>query len=273
MSHHQLFADSLLAAQPACPPGLTAWNQSDPGRRFAVYRNNVMVSLIDALADTYPVTQALVGEEFFRGMAGVYARSNPPRSPVMAHYGEGFAGFIEEFQPAAGLPYLADIARLEMLRVQAYHAADAAAVPAEEIAILLADAGRLAQAGFSFHPSLRVLVSSHAVASLWAAHQEEDVDAALAAMDFALPESALIVRVGLDVEIFRIAEAGVNFVRHLQEGLGLAAAAELAEAVDVVFDLTGALGLLLRSNAVTGITAGDSESTTNDTRAAKRTPQ
>ncbi len=152
MSAHQLFADSLLAEQPACPPGLTAWNQSDPGRRFAVYRNNVMVSLIDALADTYPVTQALVGEEFFRAMAGVFARSRPPRSPVMAHYGEGFAGFIEDFQPAAGLPYLADVARLELLRVQAYHAADAAAVPAEEIALLLADAGRLAQARFSFSP-------------------------------------------------------------------------------------------------------------------------
>ena len=61
MSSHQVFADSLLASLPACPPGLTAWNQSDPGRRFTVYRNNVMVSLIDALADTYPVTQAVVG--------------------------------------------------------------------------------------------------------------------------------------------------------------------------------------------------------------------
>jgi hypothetical protein len=118
MSHLQAFADSLLAMPPACPPGLTAWNRSDPARRFAVYRNNVMVSLIDALADSFPVTQALVGEEFFRAMAGVFARAHPPRSPVMAHYGDGFAGFIEDFQPAASLPYLADVARLEMLRVR-----------------------------------------------------------------------------------------------------------------------------------------------------------
>lgn len=50
-----------------CPGGLTSWNGSDPELRFAVCRNNVMVSLIDALADTFPVVQALVGEEFFFG--------------------------------------------------------------------------------------------------------------------------------------------------------------------------------------------------------------
>jgi hypothetical protein len=70
-------------------------------------------------------------------MAGAFARANPPRSPVMAHYGAGFAGFIEEFPPAAGLPYLADVARLELLRVHAYHAVEAQAVSPESIALLL----------------------------------------------------------------------------------------------------------------------------------------
>ena len=259
MSPHQVFADSLLATQPACPPGLTAWNRSDPARRFAVYRNNVMVSLIDALADTCPVTQALVGEEFFRGMAGVFARANPPNSPVMAHYGAGFAAFIENFPPAAGLPYLADVASLEMLRVQAYHAADAATVPAEEIALLLADPEHLPAARFTPHPSLRILDSRHAVVSLWAAHQGGDVDSALAAVDTALPESALLLRVGLEVEIYRIAAGTAIFIRHLQEGLGLGAAVELALAADAAFDMADALGLLIRAGAVTGIISGGSK--------------
>lgn len=259
MSSHQIFADSLLATQAACPPGLTAWNRSDPARRFAVYRNNVMVSLIDALADTCPVTQALVGEEFFRGMAGVFARANPPHSPVMAHYGAGFATFIENFPAAAGLPYLADVARLETLRVGAYHAADAATVPAEEIALLLADPERLPAARFTLHPSLRILDSRHAVVSLWAAHQGEDVDSALAAVDTALPESALLLRVGLDVEIYRIAAGTATFIRHLQAGLGLGAAVELALTEDAAFDMADALGRLIRAGAVTGIISGGSE--------------
>ena len=254
MSPHQVFADSLLTAQSGCPPGLTTWNRSDPGRRFAVYRNNVMVSLIDALADTYPVTQALVGEEFFGAMAGDFARGNPPNSPVMAHYGAGFAEFIERLPATASLPYLADVARLEMARVQAFHAADVAPLSPEKIALLVSDPERLPATRFTLHPSLRILVSRHAVVSLWSAHQGKDVDTALAAMDASLPESALVVRRELDVEIYRITTGTAIFVRSLGEDSSLGTAVQLALAADAAFDLADALGLLIRAGAVTGIT-------------------
>ena len=52
-------------------------------------------------------------------MAGAFARQSPPRSRLLAHYGEGFAEFIERFEPARLVPYLADMARLELARVQA----------------------------------------------------------------------------------------------------------------------------------------------------------
>ena len=88
MSSQSAFAAALLNPDLPCPGGLTTWNGSDPELRFAVYRNNVTVSLIDALADTFPVVQALVGEEFFRAMARVFAQANPPRSRLMAYYGD-----------------------------------------------------------------------------------------------------------------------------------------------------------------------------------------
>jgi putative oxidoreductase len=160
VSAQRHFAEAVLAAEPLCPPGLMAWNGSDPARRFAVYRNNVMVSLIDALADSYPVTQDLVGEEFFRAMARLFVRTHPPRSPVLALYGAGLAEFIESFAPAAVLPYLADVARLEMLRVQAWHAADAAPLGLADFAALLENAPALAATGFDLHPSLAVLRSA-----------------------------------------------------------------------------------------------------------------
>ena len=80
MSTQTAFAAALL--DPGLPPveGLRAWNNSDPARRFAVYRNNVLVSLVDALADTFPVVQELVGAAFFRAMARVFALANPPRT-------------------------------------------------------------------------------------------------------------------------------------------------------------------------------------------------
>lgn len=134
----EAFAAALLNPDLPPPTGLCARNGSDPSIRFAVYRNNVIFSLIDALADSFPVVQMLVGETFFRAMAREFAYQYPPRSPVLAQYGADFPGFIGDFQPAASLPYLADVARLEYAYIQAYHAADAAALPASQFAQTLA---------------------------------------------------------------------------------------------------------------------------------------
>ncbi|MBI5789949.1 MAG: putative DNA-binding domain-containing protein [Rhodocyclales bacterium] len=247
------FAAALLATDGCCPPGLTTWNGSAPAQRFGVYRNNVVVGLVDALADSFPVTQALVGEDFFRAMAREFVRAHPPRSSVLALYGDGFAGFIEDFPPAAGLPYLADMARLEYLRVMAWHAADACPLAPAAIAALVGDAAVLADARFSFHPSLFLLPSAHAVASLWTAHQSESAALTLAGLDTAAAETALVCRNGLEVEIFCLRPGAASFVASLMQDASFAAAAEAALASDSHFDLAETLALLLRAGAITGI--------------------
>jgi len=166
MSTVQAFGDALLRPNAPCPAGLKTWNGSDPAQRFAVYRNNVIVSLVDALADSYPVVQALVGEDFFRAMAAEFARGNPPRSPVLAWYGAGFADFVADFPPAAGLPYLADVARLEWLRVEAWHAADADPLPLAEVGACLADEAALPALRLTLHPALRLLRSAQSISPM-----------------------------------------------------------------------------------------------------------
>ena len=212
MSPQRCFAEALLEPEQACPPGLITWNASDPARRFAVYRNNVIVSLVDALADTFAVTQDLVGEAFFRAMARVFAYTNPPTSRLLVFYGETFPEFIERFPPAASLPYLADVARLEFLRVRAYHAADVAPVRSEDIVAVLADEDKLPDLGLALHPSLAVLDSAAAVVALWAAHQGIG---ALATLVPDVPETALVVRDGLDVEVMSIPRASGVFIKAL----------------------------------------------------------
>jgi hypothetical protein len=250
MSTQAVFADALLAESGVCPPGLTAWNGSDPARRFAVYRNNVIVGLIDALADAYPVVQLLVGEEFFRAMAVVFVRAQPPRSPVLAWYGAGLAEFIEGFPPATRLPYLADVARLEWLRVDAWHAADAMPMPMDALATLLADAPTLPAARVVLHPAVRVLRSKHPVVGLWAAHQIDDVAVAVAGIDLGEAEAALLLRPALEVEIIRIDEVAADFIERVRRGM------VLGEAVAGVasFDLPSILGLLIRNKAIVQIT-------------------
>ncbi len=250
MSTQSAFVAALLDADQPCPSGLKTWNGSDPASRFAVYRNNLFNSLIDALADGYPVVCELVGEAFFRAMAHAYVQTNPPHSRLLARYGERFAPFIEGFEPARSLPYLADVARLEALRVQAYHAADLAPLTTPAIAAALAMPEHLSNLLFDLHPSLGVLSSPFALVSLWAAHQGI---LALETVDPLQPENALVLRRDLHVEVMAVPAGSAQFIRGLQQGMTLGLAAAQAQAADAGFDLSACLALLIRTGAITHV--------------------
>ncbi|PQO97527.1 DUF2063 domain-containing protein [Pseudomonas frederiksbergensis] len=244
MSTQAAFAAALLDPQQPCPEGLCSANGADPASRFAVYRNNVQSSLINALADSYPVVVQLVGEEFFRAMAGSYVQSCPPQGPLINDYGKDFAGFIDHFEPAACVPYLADVARLERLRVQAYHAADAQPLSHAQIATALADPQALSELTVGLHPSLNLLTSAFAVVGIWAAHQQ---DASLVGVDLDHGQNALVLRNGLEVEVFTIDQGASTFIQNLRLGQPLSQALETAPA----FDLSQTLALLISHNAIT----------------------
>lgn len=244
MSTQAAFSAALLDPRLRCPEGLISANGADPASRFAVYRNNVQSSLINALAHSYPVVEQLVGNEFFRAMTGIYLLKNAPQSPMIKDYGDSFAQFIDSFEPANSVPYLADVARLERLRITAYHAADAQSLSHEQIGAALADPKTLTELTLQLHPSLNLLTSAFAVVSIWGAHQQ---DATLTGIDLHREQHALILRNGLDVEVFVI-EPGANaFIHNLQSGLPLIQAAQTAPA----FDLSQILALLISHNAVT----------------------
>lgn len=245
------FFDALFDPELPAPLGISTWNGSDPAMRFGIYRNNVVASLIDALADTFPVTQELVGNAFFRAMSQLYVRSSPPHSRVLAFYGETLPAFMEQFPPAATLPYLADVARLEMLRVHAFHAANNIPLSIEAIASVLAEHDGLAELRIKFQPSVNLLHSQYAVASLWAAHQGiHDI----ATIDPYLPENVLIVRTDLDVVLLPLSYSDYVFVHHLIEGTSLGSAAVQASLADASFNFSNILGLLIQHRSILSLT-------------------
>ena len=244
------FAAALLDSSLACPPGLRAWNGSDPTPRLAVYRNNVVSSLIDALAGTFPVVLALVGVAFFRAMAGVFVRQSPPRHCILARYGQALPEFIEQFEPARTLPYLADMARLEIARVTAYHAADAEPVAHGTVGRALASGERIGELRLACHPSLVTLSSRFAVVSLWAAHQG---NTAIETVNIDDAEAAIVLRQGLDVLVLPAPSGAAEFVLAIQQSAGLGEATAIAASVAPGFDLTATLSLLLSRGAISSI--------------------
>lgn len=241
------FAAALLAPEQPVPPGLIAWNGSDPAVRYGVYRNNVVVSLTAALAEGFPVTRALVGEPFFNAMARCFIVATPPVSPILSDYGATFPDFIAAFPPAAGLRYLPDLARLEQARVAAYHAADARPLTTGDLARHLADPRRLPATRVTLHPACGLLASEYAVVSLWAAHQGEG---RIEDVDPYRPESALVLRDGDAVLVLPLSPATGRFLAALEAGTPLGEAAEAAAATNADVDLTQAIALLIHHGGI-----------------------
>jgi hypothetical protein len=243
------FAAALLNPEAPAPAGLRVRAGDSAARCLAVYRNNVVVSLIDALAERLPVVLRLVGEAFFRAMARDFVRGNPPETPLLAAYGDAFPDFIASFPPAAGVPYLADVARVEAARTRAYHAADADPLDARAFAAV--EPERLPDCRLALHPSAAVIRSYWAVASIWAAHQDGGEPEAV---DPAVPEDALVVRIGDEVAVERLTGAGfATFLAALADGARLGdAAAQAADETDD-FDPAQALAALIGLGVVTGI--------------------
>ena len=135
--------------------------------RFAIYRNAYRVSLVDALAETFPRTKDYTGDEPFRAAAVHHVISHPSPSWTIDRVGDGFANTLEPLFPDH--PEIADIARLEWEMGQAFIAADRSAfLPAD-----FADATRefderdWASLTLSLAPALRTFPTDFDLASWW----------------------------------------------------------------------------------------------------------
>lgn len=238
------FAAALLDPTRPAPEAVR-----DP-RRFAVWRNNVVVGLTEALEATYPAVKALVGEDFFRAAAREFLRAHPPRSPVLIWWGGALPDFLDAFRPAASVPYLGDVARLEWARLEAYHAADAAPLGLEALAGLAPE--RLAQTRLTPHPALRLVASRFPIVALWA---ETTGRAPRSALDLSRGQTALVARPFDAVETSAAEPGAAAFLRAVAEGRILGEAAQDAQAPGD-FDLAAGLSGLFAAGCVAGVAPG-----------------
>jgi hypothetical protein len=232
------FASALL--DPAAPVPAAVTGRTP--RRYAVYRNNVTVGLVRALEANFPALRRLLGEAYFAGLARAFVQSHPPKSPLLFHYGEGFAEHVAGQEDLAQFPYLPDVARLEQLWRTAYHARDARVL--DPAALSLAPEALMA-VRFEAHPASAVLASSFAVHAIFAANRGGDG----AVSDPARPEAVLVTRPRLDVTVTLLSTEQFEFISALREGTSLADAAERGFAASESFDLADTIRLVVEAGA------------------------
>lgn len=243
------FADALVADVDPHDPFSAITRQ--PG--FAVYRNTVMKGCIDALQANYPATARVVGDEWFRAAAAVYVRASLPRDARLVDYGAEFASFLDRFEPAREIVYLADVARVDRLWTEVHTARDETRLDPAQVAALSPAA--LEHAVLRPHPAARwSWFGEQPIGTLWQRNRF-DPDTAGDPLDWR-GEGVLLTRpqgaLG-SVETVVLVRGTCALLDACAAGASIAVAIEAA--VDATVDanetihLTTTMALLLRAGA------------------------
>ncbi len=244
------FVQALLAPPDAGPDDLCALARQSG---FAVYRNTVLKGCIDALQANYPAVLRLVGEEWFRAVAALHVRAQPPSDARLLLYGADFPDFLRDFAPAADWPYLGGVARLDRCWTEAHAAADAEVLaPAALAGLPHAQLGRLV---LKPHPAARwAWFEDLPIHTLWRrnrGHADGEKSDGLDEEDALVwrGEGALLTRPDAAVQWTALDAAGCAFLDACAAGRPLAQAAGQALARQAGTDLAQLMALLLNAGA------------------------
>jgi hypothetical protein len=245
------FASALIDPTHPTPVGVTGPRGKGAVKRYNVYRNNVTVSLIDALEAIYPAVQRITGADFFRAMARFHVRATPPTSPLLFEYGRDFPAFIQSYEYAQDLPWLADVARIERAWLDAYHAADLPPLPPGALAEVSAD--RVGEVTLTAHPATRVVRSDYPAVAIFAMNR---TDRHVTSLRSSAAEDALVTRPRLEIEVRLLPPGNATFLGRLIDGDTLAVAADAAFAETSSFDLPASLAGMIEAGVFTALRIG-----------------
>ncbi len=232
------FVAAIMDPALATPNHIVDPNGNPTDKRFNVYRNNVISSLLEAMSQAFPIVEKLVGHEFFREMARIYIRNNPPSSPLMMFYGKNFPKFIENFEPAKSVPYLSDIARLEFARRVTYFAGDAS--PPPKAVLDGVDPEKIAECCFVLRPALNVISSKFPIYDIWKRNfDDKEHPIGKSAQD------ALITRPYMEVLVQPVPVGTKTFIDLLRIGVSLGVAVERTLEKFSTADISQIIGLTL----------------------------
>jgi uncharacterized protein (UPF0276 family) len=232
----QVFAGALFDARQT-PQALAQFKGAEADHRFALYRGNLTATWNKTLASAYPVLQALVGEDFFSGLAQAYGHAHPSDSGDLNRFGVHFAEFLKHFPHVADYPYLPDMATLEWSLHRAHYAPSAEGVTAQQLAAVPPD--QIETARFLLHPACRLLASDWATIPLWQAHQPDS--GVPFPQQMAAASYGLVTRPHWKTTVLPLAPESHAALAALAQGNDFGAALDAAFDIDEDFNVAGNL--------------------------------
>ena len=133
--------------------------------RLDIYANMYFYRLLDCLREDYQRVEAVIGGSRFHNLITDYLIKHPSRRPSLRNLGESLPGFVASHGLGREFLYLADLARLEWSRVDAYDVPDETPLSREDLARLPQD--RAGEASLVLTRSVRILHFDYDVVRLW----------------------------------------------------------------------------------------------------------
>ena len=241
----------ILDAQESGVQSLIHAGDFDSSRRIQIYRNNIQHTLTESLQSVFPVTEAMVGEDFFKHLARRYVAQHPPEEGNIHSFGEQLPDFIKTVEEASNLGYLPDIARIDWACHMAFHAQSVPAASIDNLAEF--PSAVYEQLVFRPHPSCTFLSSEYPIFDIWnyaMNQQENDVP------DINAPgQCVLIVRNELEVNVFNIEKELFILLDMSGKNNSLGSILPYIIPTDTNYDLQTGLQKLFSIGAVAAISA------------------
>ena len=135
--------------------------------RLDVYANRYFLRIHDMLRDELPRTANVVGPDAFHDLVTDYLVACPPSHPSLREVGARLPAFLAEHRLAREREWLAELARLERVRLELVDGPDADPLTADDTRAI--DPERFVTAPLGLVPCHALLENDHAIAPLWRA--------------------------------------------------------------------------------------------------------
>ncbi len=137
-----------------------------PGQeRLSVYAEGYEIRFRDGLAEVYEAVRWVIGEVHFSELSKAYSAKYPSHNYNLSFVGEHLPEFIESYSLTKELPFLPDLAKLEWLICEAFHAFDR--TPLDVTSLSQISPESMSQAVFIFQPSVSWINSSWPILDIW----------------------------------------------------------------------------------------------------------
>lgn len=225
--------------------------------RVDVYANMYFFRLRDAIREDFPKVALLAGEDAWHDLLTDYVLAHPPVSWSMRYAGQHLPAFLAKHPLAEERPWLADLARLEWARADAFQQRDEPMLPLEALSAIDPEAwGELA---FRTAACVTLLEADLRVGELWVA-LEEAAEPSPGSEPEPGREALLVFREGLAVFHEELTPAEARAIGALIDGRIFAEVCERAAGEDTSDEnveaaagiAAGALVKLLSRGLVTG---------------------